>query len=1021
MFHVDVPPNNSLDFLSILQEEKKVEIKDGKIYFIDPKVIAGFNSVQLQALRLPPAYHQIFSCRSRGAVLAKNYQVIAIFKKIDGLPLGKYQFDPQRAQIVIANETYTTPCYLYESLQLIEKINDEQNHEQKLHYVKQLREVMPFKDFQKDGTLREIEVVLATKYQLDVADHQTFNLVPTFVEEVTEESGDRLRSVLPDNHCQQYQDKFLKSNRVRTSTQVAPNKFVVLDEMIEKVLNIVKDTQHKSIGERRALYINPTAYLTKKLGDDYSDKLNAMFIPSEQYKSDRIKFIGVWHPKTQSYLPIEGNEWFPKDCVGIMLDEQYIFVKPDNIDKEINKLEKAIANNKPAINIEGQTVKASNENLDLLKAVHDRQDEPDKKTTEKDDKKEETKVAPIIKDNIEEDLYRDKIVDRQQQQIFIPNNLMTDKLFLHQQKGVRWLQDSWNKGSRGVLLADDMGLGKTMQTLIFLAWIRQLQEDNKLDKKPLMIVGPIGLLKNWQAEHNKWLKKPGLGELVEGYGTKLASLKKRGHRYCVDRCQASNWLLTTYDSLASNEAIFREIEWQVIVFDECQAIKNPRAFRTDMAKAMDAQFTIAVTGTPVENRLCDLWCLSDTARPGFLGRYKEFREEYEKNSDNYNKLTKKLKEESPPPPKEGHKEYEKNSDNYDNLTKKLKEELWPPFMVRRMKEDHLDGLPKKTEIVREEQMPDKQFESYRRATESVNAGCRGKSMVVINHLKAASLCPHLAPDLSDEQFLNCSARLIALRKILDEIKERDEKVLIFLSSRKLQEKLLPVLQRRYHLDRQPLLINGTMSSVVRQNKVDEFQQMAKGFFIMVISPKAGGTGLTLTEANNVIHLDRWWNPAVEDQCSDRVYRIGQKKDVNIYLPLAVHPQLEKKCKGGFDKTLHELLTKKRELSRQVIIPTAFTNEDHKKLFEGATGSPFEEQDDFYQSQQWRDLRYQILNKQGHRCKKCGIGRVDGAKLQVDHIKPRSKYPELELDEDNLQVLCEECNMGKSNKYEDDYR
>ena len=991
MFCIDLPSDSNLDFLSVLREEGKVVIKDGKICFLDPEVVAGFSSAQLQALRLPPAYHHIFSCRSQGAILAKNYRVLAIFKKTDRLPFGKHQFDAERAQVIVADETYTTPCHIYKSLQLIEKINNEHNHEQKLHYIKQLREVMPFKDFKADGTLQEVEVVLATKFCLDIADQETFKAIPIFVEEEDEQR----RSVLPNNHCQEYQNKFLQSNRVRTSTQVARNKFVVLDKTIEKVMNVVKETHSKSISERRALYINPIAYLTKKLGDDYGTELDAIFIINEQYKADRIKFIGIWHPKTQSYLPSERNEWFPKDCIGVMLDNEYVFVKPDDLDKTISSVERAIEKNQATVDIEGQTIKASGENVDLLKAVHNKRDEVAKELNKKKEKEEQTRVAPIIEDNIEDFLFRDKISPRQQQEIFIPNCLKIEKLYPHQQKGVQWLQESWNKGKRGVLLADDMGLGKTIQALVFLAWIRQLQDDNKLDKKPLMIVGPTGLLKNWQAEHAKCLQQPGLGELIEGYGTELAKLKKLGHRRCVDRCKSAQWLLTTYDSLASNEAIFREIEWQVIVFDECQAIKNPSVFRTDMAKAMAAQFTVAVTGTPVENRLSDLWCITDTAYPGLLGKYKEFREEYEKNSDNHGKLTKLLKEHKP-----------------------------PPFMVRRMKEGHIKGLPKKTEIVREEQMPDKQLEGYLKVTEAVNAvnaGYRGKSLTIIQHLKAASLCPHFAPDLSDDEFLNSSARLIALRKILDEIKARDEKVLIFLASRKLQEKLLPILQRRYQLDRQPLLINGTMSSAARQNKVDDFQQMGDGFFIMVIAPKAGGTGLTLTKANNVIHLERWWNPAVEDQCSDRVYRIGQDKDVNVYVPLAVHPQL-KKFGGGFDKTLHKLLTAKRELSRKVIVPTAFTSEDHRELFKGATGCDYDEKkDDFYNSQAWLDLRYQILNKYGNRCQKCGMGEAEGAKLHVDHIKPRSKYPELELDPDNLQVLCEKCNMGKSNVYEDDYR
>lgn len=984
MFCIDLPSTGNLDFLAILVEEKKVEIKENKIYLNDPEVIAGFSSDQLQALQLPPAYNHIFSCQSQGALLAKNYQVLVTFKKHTGLPFGKYQFNLERAQLIVAGETYTTPLYIYQSLQLIEKINTEPNHEQKLYYIKQLKEVMPIKDLQADNALREVEVVFATKYQLDIIDPQNFIAVPRFVAEDDEQT----RSVLPYDHQQEHQDKFLKSNRVRPVTQVAPNKFIVLDPTIEKVLKVIKETHSKSISERRALFINPTSYLLKLLGDDYSSKLDTIFVPGKQYKSDRIKYIGIWQPKTQSYLPNERNEWFPKDCVGVMLDNEYIFIKPDDLDETIRDLTKAIEQNEETFDIEDQTIKASTENLDLLKLVHDRQDEPNKEPSEK---KEPDKVAPIIEDNIEDELFRDKIIPRQQQQIFIAKNLKDATLFPYQQKGVQWLQQSWNEGKRGVLLADDMGLGKTMQTLVFLAWIRQLQEDNKLDKKPLMIVGPTGLLKNWQAEHAKWLQEPGLGELIEGYGPNFARLKKLGHRQCVDRCKASNWLLTTYDSLAINEAIFREIDWQVIVFDECQAIKNPSAFRTEMAKAMDAQFTITVTGTPVENRLSDLWCITDTAYPGLLGKYKEFREIYEKNSNNYQKLTKLLTEHAP-----------------------------PPFMVRRMKEDHLDALPKKTEIVREEQMPDKQLEGYLKVTEGVNAGYRGKSMIIIQHLRGASLCPHLAPNISDDQFINSSARLIALRKILDEIKERNEKVLIFLESRKLQEKLLPVLQRIYHLDRQPLLINGTMTGAVRQQKVDEFQQMAKGFFIMVISPKAGGTGLTLTEANNVIHLERWWNPAVEDQCSDRVYRIGQEKEVRVYLPLAVHPQLDKKFGGGFDRTLHKLLTDKRTLSRQVIIPTAFNNKDHQQLFKGSTGCSYDvKKDDFYNSKEWLDLRYQVLNKQGNRCKKCGMGA--GTKLHVDHIKPRSKYPELELDADNLQVLCEKCNIGKSNKYEDDYR
>ena len=212
-------------------------------------------------------------------------------------------------------------------------------------------------------------------------------------------------------------------------------------------------------------------------------------------------------------------------------------------------------------------------------------------------------------------------------------------------------------------------------------------------------------------------------------------------------------------------------------------------------------------------------------------------------------------------------------------------------------------------------------------------------------MKAVSIAPDFSEGIDDAEFIASSAKLTELCKILDEIKARQEKVLIFLESRQAQNKLIPLLQRRYALASPPPLINGNVTGEKRKTKVDKFQALPAGFAIMIVAPKAGGTGLTITAANNVIHLERWWNPAVEDQCSGRVHRIGQQKNVNIYLPIAVHPKF-----ATFDQILHDLLSSKRELSHQVIVPTPFNAEDRQQLFEKAAQCDYEhKEDNFYHS------------------------------------------------------------------------
>ena len=972
-----------LDFLSVLLAEGSITSQGNRLA-IPHALVPDFSPRQLKILNLPEFCPHIFSCRSTGTVLRDNYAITPLFKTKIGKPLGRFELEG--AFVTVAGTRYTAPRVVYQTCQLVDKINDAQQKDDKLENIKKLKEVIPFESLQKDASLAETDIVVANKFALDIADEKNFTMTPVFIEQ--DDKG--LVEILPRKHQEEYGKKFLQYNESKTRTQVARNKFVVLNDNLAKVIKILKEAHNKGVAERRALYSNPSAYFEKEMGEDYREELQELFVATPAYISDRISHIGLWEPKTQTFLPTQQREWMPKDCVGIALDNEIIFVQPDHIEQIVDNMEKAVQDGQETINIDEQMVKANQENIERIKQVNDSiKKEIEKQLPEDGEEVSNEKIVAIIKDNIEGKTYQDNLLKRNAQEIFLPQCLKTKELFEHQHNGVQWLQHRWNNSRRGALLADDMGLGKTLQTLAFLAWLKELKAKEKLEKKPLLIVGPTSLLKNWQDEHAKHLETPGLGQLVEGFGSNLKQIKKKGAKDAADYFQKADWVLTTYQSLAQNESIFRRVDWQVIVFDECQAIKNPAAFQTDMAKAMAADFSIGITGTPVENSLGDLWCISDTMSPGLLDTYKNFRDRYEKTSDHLEELTAKLREENP-----------------------------PPFLLRRMKEDHLKGLPDKQEFERRTEMPPVQAQVYSDIINQAQAGTFKRApMQAIQRMKAVSIAPDFSESIGDDELIASSAKLTELCKILDEIKARQEKVLIFLESRQVQNKLIPLLQRRYALELPPPLINGTMTGAARKARVDNFQALPTGFAIMIISPKAGGTGLTITAANNVIHLERWWNPAVEDQCSGRVHRIGQQKNVNIYLPIAVHPKF-----ATFDQILHDLLSGKRELSHQVIVPTLFNAKDRQHLFEKAAGYPYDtEEDDFYQSQAWLDLRYQALNKQGHRCLKCGATKADGAVLQVDHVKPRSKYPHLELELDNLQVLCRKCNMGKSNKYEDDYR
>ncbi|MCS6931832.1 MAG: DEAD/DEAH box helicase, partial [Acetobacteraceae bacterium] len=412
------------------------------------------------------------------------------------------------------------------------------------------------------------------------------------------------------------------------------------------------------------------------------------------------------------------------------------------------------------------------------------------------------------------------------------------------------------------------------------------------------------------------LAPPGLGRLVAAHGRGLAALRSRD-RHCqpaldVTALAAADWVLTTYETLRDYDRDFGSIRFAALLFDEAQKIKTPAVRVTDAAKAMNAEFRIALTGTPVENQLVDLWCIVDTVHPGCLGDLKSFTARFGRRADT--KTLARLRR------------------SLDSGFGKR-----PPLLLRRLREDKLPELPRHEVRLHRTEMPPLQRQAYEQTVQAARQDPR-RGKVLETLLKLRATCLHPAPEeADDEAFIAASARLRAAIEVLDKIAGRGERALIFVDNLAMQARLSPLLQRRYRLPSAPMIINGSVNSRGRQERVDHFQAGAGGFDVMILSPRAGGVGLTLTAANHVIHLDRWWNPAVEDQCNGRVLRIGQQRPVEIHVPMAVLP-------GGrrsFDDNLHNLLERKRQLMREALLPPEPTEDDLEKLLEEVTESVIE--------------------------------------------------------------------------------
>jgi hypothetical protein len=443
----------------------------------------------------------------------------------------------------------------------------------------------------------------------------------------------------------------------------------------------------------------------------------------------------------------------------------------------------------------------------------------------------------------------------------------------YQLRGLAWLDGLCRLGLGGIL-ADDMGLGKTIEVLALLL---HRQQKSPAKGAPTLLVCPTSLLGNWEREVAKFA--PTLPVFVH-HGNNRDRLPSVFRPHTI--------VLTTYGVIRREEEIFGEHNWGMAVVDEAQAIKNAGSYQAKAVRRLKAPFKLALTGTPIENRLLELWSILAFALPGYLGGESSFKDQFASPIEKY-----------------------RDPDAALELRQRV-----GPFILRRLKTDRsiIQDLPEKLEMKVYTQLSKEQALLYKARVDQMDQDIaaaqgierRGRILALLTHLK--QICNHPSQFLKQTgPYKGRSGKLERLTEMLEEVLESGEKALVFTQFKEMGDRL----QVHLHdvLGFEPPFLHGGSSREQRDEMVRSFQEDADGARVLLLSLKAGGVGLNLTAATHVFHFDRWWNPAVEDQATDRTYRIGQTKNVQVHKLITM---------GTLEEKIDAMLESKRDLADRVV-------------------------------------------------------------------------------------------------------
>ncbi|MFY2558296.1 DEAD/DEAH box helicase [Corallococcus terminator] len=484
------------------------------------------------------------------------------------------------------------------------------------------------------------------------------------------------------------------------------------------------------------------------------------------------------------------------------------------------------------------------------------------------------------------------------------------ELKLHQRQGLEWLWRRAREATPGVLLADDMGLGKTLQVACFLT-LRRMTLQERLPPgarlKPQLVVCPTILLENWRQELERFFVESTWEPFIL-HGPGLEAVKREGELNGTFLSR-QDMVLTNYETLGAYQRSLLKVDFDVVVFDEAHNLKNPDTLRSRAARALKRSFAVGLTGTPVENELLDVWAIYDALQcqqPRVFGTRAAFQEEHQG----------------------------------EQAAQTLRQRLGYPSprctLLRREKAEALKDLPPKRPHRRLVEMTEEQ-ESHERliARKMSSEG----SFWALSALQKLYQHPALLSDargLSSATALRESPKTRLCLELLSEIESAGggtgaDKALVFVLSRAMQDLLAQLISERFRLGRVDILNGEPSSRKAALENIDVFSR-AKGFQVLILSPLAAGAGLNIVAANHVIHYGRWWNPAKEDQATDRAHRIGQVRPVHVYYPL-LHRR--GRPDAGFDLRLHELVERKRAIARDFLSPTDDDAQRYTGVFQRA--------------------------------------------------------------------------------------
>lgn len=479
--------------------------------------------------------------------------------------------------------------------------------------------------------------------------------------------------------------------------------------------------------------------------------------------------------------------------------------------------------------------------------------------------------SPVI-NNVESKYINQNISDKIQQ----PKGLNAC-LYKYQKTGYSWMKYMLSENS-GCILGDEMGLGKTLQIIALF------QEYKNEHKVPLLVVAPVSLLQNWKRECEKFA--PELKVLIH-HGSDRTGRYKVFNEYDV--------VVTSYSVAVSDISVLNMINWNIVVLDEAQNIKNPESSRTQYTKQISRKKSIAVTGTPFENHITDIWSIMDFVMPGILGDIKTFNKTIPDDLSGAERI----------------------------------EPVLSPMMIRRLVKDVADDLPEKIVIPVPLSMSEREADIYELYRQELNPDGNADKLNLVMLQKLRQFCTH--PGICDEILsakpYENSIKYQRFCEILDEIVSGKEKVIVFTSYTKMFEIMENDISIRFGI---PVMkINGSTPVEERQPIVDEFNGI-EGTALLVLNPRAAGTGLNITAANHVIHYNLEWNPALEDQSSARAYRRGQKKNVFVYRLY---------YENTVEQIVNERIDRKRDMAGNAVIGTDGETANREDILKAVSLTP----------------------------------------------------------------------------------